>query len=289
MSTEWVYQQTEPGLYTVGFYSPDGSWHTDGDYSKAEAAKRAAYLNGAAQEIAFEGWVLRLYEEDGTLVKELPVEHADIYLRATPLGDEPGLAPWYQTIIRSAHEESWGDTPIPDGGHAVICPKPAYEAQMLGTIIHMVGHLPICIRLQREWALARGLWWQAWPNACEECEGKGIRAYTENLAGRGDPPIMESFEEPCPSCLEQDRCPRCGRLMGLNGAEEDAKPCSDCGWAWGKGPDDICPPAWEGCLCGDNIEIEEVDWEPLAELETCPDCHGDGDVPCPTCGDRGEV
>lgn len=43
----WVYIRSEPGLYTVGFYSPDGQWHTDSDHgSQEEAAERCHYLNG---------------------------------------------------------------------------------------------------------------------------------------------------------------------------------------------------------------------------------------------------
>lgn len=43
----WVYVCSEPGLYTVGFYSPDGKWHTDSDHkTKGLAAERCAYLNG---------------------------------------------------------------------------------------------------------------------------------------------------------------------------------------------------------------------------------------------------
>lgn len=45
--TTWVYIRSEPGLFTVGFYAPDGTWHTDGDYGREEAAERAAHLNGA--------------------------------------------------------------------------------------------------------------------------------------------------------------------------------------------------------------------------------------------------
>jgi hypothetical protein len=42
----WVYIKTDPGCYTVGFYSPD-QWHTDSDHStKEEAAQRCHYLNG---------------------------------------------------------------------------------------------------------------------------------------------------------------------------------------------------------------------------------------------------
>jgi hypothetical protein len=47
----WVYIQTEPLLFTVGFYSPDGKWHTDSDHnSRREAAERVHYLNGGKSE-----------------------------------------------------------------------------------------------------------------------------------------------------------------------------------------------------------------------------------------------
>ena len=43
----YVYIQSEPSLWTVGFYSPDGKWHTDSDRNdREEAAKRVHYLNG---------------------------------------------------------------------------------------------------------------------------------------------------------------------------------------------------------------------------------------------------
>lgn len=44
----YVYIKSEPhGLYTVGFYSPDGKWHPDSDHDSREAAaKRVHYLNG---------------------------------------------------------------------------------------------------------------------------------------------------------------------------------------------------------------------------------------------------
>lgn len=44
---KWVYVQSEPGLWTVGFYDPSGKWHTDSDHSDREnAAERCAWLNG---------------------------------------------------------------------------------------------------------------------------------------------------------------------------------------------------------------------------------------------------
>ena len=45
--TMYVYIQSEPGLWTVGFYSPDGQWLPESDHTtKESAAKRVHYLNG---------------------------------------------------------------------------------------------------------------------------------------------------------------------------------------------------------------------------------------------------
>ena len=43
----YVYIQSEPHLWTTGFYAPDGTWHPDSDHSTTEeAATRAHWLNG---------------------------------------------------------------------------------------------------------------------------------------------------------------------------------------------------------------------------------------------------
>lgn len=43
----YVYIRSEPWLYTVGFYGPDGKWNPDSDHETAEAAAaRVHYLNG---------------------------------------------------------------------------------------------------------------------------------------------------------------------------------------------------------------------------------------------------
>jgi len=50
----WVYIlcKSEP-LYTVGFYAPDGTWHTDSDHDTKEgAAARVHWLNGGASQEA---------------------------------------------------------------------------------------------------------------------------------------------------------------------------------------------------------------------------------------------
>ena len=47
----WVYQKTESDLWTVGFFSPNGTWYTDIDCdSQDNAAARVNYLNGGVNE-----------------------------------------------------------------------------------------------------------------------------------------------------------------------------------------------------------------------------------------------
>jgi len=44
----YVYRLTESGVWTVGFYTPDGDWIPESDYTNPkEAAERVAWLNGS--------------------------------------------------------------------------------------------------------------------------------------------------------------------------------------------------------------------------------------------------
>ena len=46
----WVYIQSEPELWTVGFYDPNGKWHPESDHRTAEEADaRVAWLNGSRE------------------------------------------------------------------------------------------------------------------------------------------------------------------------------------------------------------------------------------------------
>lgn len=46
----YVYRKTEPRLWTVGFYRPDGTWEPESDHDSAdEAAERVAWLNGSGR------------------------------------------------------------------------------------------------------------------------------------------------------------------------------------------------------------------------------------------------
>ena len=45
--TSYVYIRSEPGLWTVGFYRPDGKWEPESDWDSTDkAAARAAFLMG---------------------------------------------------------------------------------------------------------------------------------------------------------------------------------------------------------------------------------------------------
>ena len=47
----YVYIESEPGLYTVGFYNPSGKWIPESDRDTIEkAAERCNYLNGGEME-----------------------------------------------------------------------------------------------------------------------------------------------------------------------------------------------------------------------------------------------
>ena len=49
--TTWIYKnsQSEPNLWTVGFYKPDGEFEPESDHDSTEdAAMRVNYLNGGA-------------------------------------------------------------------------------------------------------------------------------------------------------------------------------------------------------------------------------------------------
>lgn len=45
--SSYVYINSEPGLWTVGFYDPSGNWNAEIDHNSPEtAAERVHYLNG---------------------------------------------------------------------------------------------------------------------------------------------------------------------------------------------------------------------------------------------------
>lgn len=48
----YVYKQTEPSLWTVGYYDPDRKWEPESDHNEQElAARRVAWLNGRNESL----------------------------------------------------------------------------------------------------------------------------------------------------------------------------------------------------------------------------------------------
>lgn len=48
----YVYIESEPTLWTVGFYSPDGKWNPESDFPcRTRAAERVHYLNGGGDSV----------------------------------------------------------------------------------------------------------------------------------------------------------------------------------------------------------------------------------------------
>ena len=44
----WVYINSAPGIWSVGFYTPNGMWNPESDWTTPqEAAARVHYLNGS--------------------------------------------------------------------------------------------------------------------------------------------------------------------------------------------------------------------------------------------------
>jgi len=58
-----VYKRTEPNLWTVGFYDPQGLWYPESDHpTEKEAANRAIILNGGEVESKTTKAVLFYYD-----------------------------------------------------------------------------------------------------------------------------------------------------------------------------------------------------------------------------------
>jgi hypothetical protein len=48
----YVYIKSEPNLWTVGFYDPDGKFQPESDHDKTEdAARRVSFLNGKNEDM----------------------------------------------------------------------------------------------------------------------------------------------------------------------------------------------------------------------------------------------
>jgi hypothetical protein len=93
----YVYKRTEPNLWTVGHYAPDGFWTPESDHnSDTDAAERTRWLNGAGSPAPIDG--------PRTIVFEVP--HGGVFS-----GDEALVQLWpgeVPTIAFRQDRGTWG-------------------------------------------------------------------------------------------------------------------------------------------------------------------------------------
>lgn len=107
-------------------------------------------------------------------------------------------------------------------------------------------HSKECADAQRQYEEAVAEYKERWPNYCRECNGLGGHLDTYDPSPSGvalSPGYMTDFAT-CNACIEEGMCPRCGEQI----SDRDTEPCPNCGWNWGKNPNDALPEPPE-CFC----------------------------------------
>jgi len=120
-------------------------------------------------------------------------------------------------------------------------------------------HFKDCVEAQKRYEDAVEAYRKKWPDHCKNCGGWGgfYGEYDPSPAGVSLSPGHMTEFDPCPECMEEGICPRCGeKVWDWNEVAEDAQgPCSNCGWT--EGEDEGLPEAPEcWCECGKS-ELEE--------------------------------
>lgn len=98
-------------------------------------------------------------------------------------------------------------------------------------------------------------WWQRWPNACSRCGGYGGGMWYDRETGFQD-------YDPCPACLEDGHCPRCGGGV-ISETYWDAglrAVCDSCGFIESATPGEP-PPVEDPCSCMGHFDEYER-WVP---------------------------
>ena len=77
-------------------------------------------------------------------------------------------------------------------------------------------HSPRCVDLQNRLSHQNHVFMLAYPHHCPECDGLGVHISRYDPSASG---VSLAYGgcfleiEPCPSCLEKDRCPKCGESV----------------------------------------------------------------------------
>lgn len=82
---QYVYIKSEPNLWTVGFYDPQGEWHLESDWDNGySAASRVIELNGGKEQ----GEIIELLKRIDKRAYNLEDAH-DIVLKHPELRGRP--------------------------------------------------------------------------------------------------------------------------------------------------------------------------------------------------------
>ena len=68
---------------------------------------------------------------------------------------------------------------------------------------------------------------ERWPDHCQHCGGWGQVSYEDN---HGIPGPGEVVTDTCSYCMDQGKCPRCGKEDTF--PFDDVQVCSNCEWDW---------------------------------------------------------
>lgn len=99
--------------------------------------------------------------------------------------------------------------------------------------IPTVQHTPACQAAQAAYQAATTAYETAYPNWCRACDGAGETCYDYDPSPAGVSLGAGHLTDcdPCASCVEQGRCPRCGRGSFPDpDASGNPQICGNCGF-----------------------------------------------------------
>jgi len=130
---------------------------------------------------------------------------------------------------------------------------------------------------------AREAYASQWPSHCQDCGGNGGTASSYDPSPHGvglASGVIWDFD-PCETCVEQYKCPRCGkRLSEIASGGLSCLTMSGCKWN-SDSPDTPLPPE---CICPEPV----IDYElTMPESELC--LHGTPLLECDPCMVAGDL
>lgn len=108
-----------------------------------------------------------------------------------------------------------------------------------------------------------------WNDYCTTCNGLGGSVYYYDPSPAGislGSGWMEDFN-PCPDCLEQGKCPRCG-VVSENGFADESGECPKCGW----NADHADHHSRLLLLSADNIAVQCLVVDNMSAIPPAPEC-----------------